>query len=109
MKEPAKIAVISSLRDGASYLPTFYQMVKAFDLQPTHLILAENDSIDDSAAIIAGWPDAKTLTFTTGIPHLGRVSTRERTRYLALVYNRTIEFALSYDWDYAYLTSVQKF
>lgn len=107
------LCVLACMRDAERFLPLYRQMLDGFTVQPTMIVLGENDSTDGTGAYLKQWAaeDERVMAFgwTTGVPTMDRVPTRERSRYMAQVWNRCLETALVLtDWTHLFVSSVQK-
>lgn len=106
------------MRNAEPWLPLFRRQLALWMLQPVAIIAGVNSPEDGTEKWLWEWAAhdkrVRPLHFTPDPPltekALARAPSYERFAYFAGVWNRVIEAALEVDsWDFAYLTSVQKF
>lgn len=112
-----KLAVISSMRNAERFLPLYRRMLCRFTWQPSVIVLGENDSTDGTAAYLRTWstdwdqpqaPVVDAFSFCTGVATMDREATERRSVYMACVWNRVLEQALTHEWTHALVVSTQK-
>jgi hypothetical protein len=115
MDQPA-VCVITAMRNCAQLVPTYRQMIEAFDPLPRRVVIGLNDSTDETSTLLAAWqreaPDVlkvDVITFTTNRPLFPRERTVARAAHLAEIRNRAIDHALrTHDWTHALMHDVTK-
>jgi len=105
-----RVAIVSALRNVARFVPFYRASIEAFTVQPSRIVLYENDSRDGTASRLQQWPGVTWFSLRTHVPHYPKVATAERAAHLAYVRNMAIEHALAYDdWDAALMLDAQKY
>jgi len=105
-----RVCIIAALRSVAPYIPLYRRAIQAMSIQPTRIVILENDSREGTAAQLARWPELTWWSQRFGIPHFPKVATAARAAHLARVRNIAIEHALAYDdWDVALMLDAQKY
>ena len=113
--QPA-VCVITAMRNCASLVPSYRQMIETFDPLPRRVVIGLNDCNDESRALLAAWRleaadllEVDVISFTTTQPEFPRVRSVARAAHLAEIRNRTIDHALlSRDWTHALMHDATK-
>jgi hypothetical protein len=114
--DQAAVCVITAMRNCAPLVPSYRQMIEAFDPLPRRVVIGLNDCSDETGSLLATWRreaaellEIDVISFATHRSPFPRERSVARAAHLAEVRNRTIDHALcAHDWTHALMHDATK-